>query len=125
MQYGMMNLKKFKFLNLKMKRERKNTKTVLIDIEYELSMNAFEEFYGEHVNYSEMEQESYIEFKLMMFENINENIKFRKLGRFGKCLSIKADMLEEEIKQFDDLLNKDIFNFTTDWKISNITLIKQ
>jgi len=107
-----------------MKRERKNTKTVLIDIEYKLSMNAFEEFFGEHVNYAEMEQESYIEFKLMMFENINENIKFRKFGRFGKCLSVKADMLEEEIKTFDELLNKDIFNFTTDWKISNITLIK-
>ena len=108
-----------------MKRERKNTKTVLIDIEYELSMNAFEEFFGEHVSYSEIEQESYIEFKLMMFEHINENIKFRKFGRFGKCLSIKADMLEEEIVEFDELLNKGIFTFTTDWKISNITLIKQ
>lgn len=108
-----------------MKRERKNTKTILIDIEYKASLNAFEEFYGEHVNYQEMEQESYIEFKLMMFENINENIKFRKFGRFGKCLSIKADMLEEEIEKFDNLLNNDIFTFTTDWKISNITLIKQ
>ena len=107
-----------------MKRERKNTKTVLIDIEYYASMNAFEEFFGEHVSYSEMEQESYIEFKLMMFQHINENIKFRKFGRLGKCLSIKADMLEEEIIQFDELLNSDIFNFTTDWKISNITLIK-
>jgi len=107
-----------------MKRERKGVKTVLIDIEYSASMNSFEEFYGEHINYSEVEQESYIEFKSMMFENINENIKFRKFGRFGKCLSIKADMLEEEIKRFDDLLNKDVFIFTTNWKISNITLIK-
>ena len=45
-----------------------------------------------------------------MNSKINENIKFRKFGRFGKCLSVKADMLEEEIKRFDELLNKDIFN---------------
>ena len=107
-----------------MKRERKNTKTVLIDIEYKLSMNAFEEFFGEHVKYQEVEQESYIELKLMLFENINENIKFRKFGRFGKCLSIKADMLEEEVKKLDSLWNNNTFKFTTDWTISSITQIK-
>ena len=107
-----------------MKKERKNTKTVLIDIEYKASLNHFEEFYGENVSYQEMEQQSYIEFKNMMFEYVNEEIKFRKYGRLSKCLTIKADMLESEIKSFDDFLKSELFKFTTDWKISNITLIK-
>jgi hypothetical protein len=107
-----------------MKKERKNTKTVLIDIEYKRTLNHFEEFYGENISYQEMEQESYIEFKNMMFEYINQEIKFRKYGRLSKCLTIKAEMLESEIKLFDDFLKSDFFKFTTDWKISNITLIK-
>ena len=86
--------------------------------------NYFEEFFGEHVKYQEIEQESYIELKTMLFENINQNIKFRKFGRFGKCLSIQADMLEEELKKFSELWNNEIFKFTTDWKISSVTSIK-
>ncbi len=85
-----------------MKKERKNTRTILIDIEYKGNVNQFEEFYGDSVTYQEIEQESYIEFKTMMFEQINS-----------------------EIKLFDEILNNDIFKFTTDWKISNITLIKE
>lgn len=108
-----------------MKKERKNTRTILIDIEYKGNINEFEEFYGDSVTYQEMEQESYIEFKSMMLEQINSDIKFRKYGRLTKCLTIKAEMLESEIKLFDEILNNDIFKFTTDWKISNITLIKE
>jgi hypothetical protein len=107
-----------------MKKERKNTKTVLIDIEYNGSLNDFEEFYGENISYQEMEQESYIEFKNMMFEYVNDEIKFRKYGRLSKCLTIKAEMFEGEINSFDDFLKSGLFKFTTDWKISNITLIK-
>lgn len=107
-----------------MKKERKNTKTVLIDIEYNGSLNDFEEFYGENISYQEIEQESYIEFKNMMFEYINQDIKFRKYGRLSKCLTVKAEMLEGEINSFDDFLKSGLFKFTTDWKISNITLIK-
>ncbi len=44
-------------------------------------MNHFEEFYGETVLYSEIEQISYIDLKDMVFEKINKNIKFRKFGR--------------------------------------------
>ena len=108
-----------------MKKERKNTRTILIDIEYKGNLNQFEEFYGDNVSYQEMEQESYIEFKSMMFEQINSEIKFRKYGRLNKCLTIKADMLETEIKLFEQILNNEIFKFTTDWKISNVTLIKE
>lgn len=107
-----------------MKKERKNTKTVLIDIEYKGSLNDFEEFYGENISYQEIEQESYIEFKNMMFEYVNQDIKFRKYGRLSKCLTVKAEMLESEINSFDDFLKSGLFKFTTDWKISNITLIK-
>lgn len=107
-----------------MKKERKNTKTVLIDIEYNGSLNDFEEFYGENISYQEIEQESYIEFKNMMFEYVNQEIKFRKYGRLSKCLTVKAEMLESEINSFDDFLKSGLFKFTTDWKISNITLIK-
>ena len=108
-----------------MKKDRKNTKTILIDIEYKGNLNEFEEFYGDNVSYQEIEQESYIEFKNIMFEQIDPEIKFRKYGRFLKCLTIKADMLETEIKTLEEILNNDAFKFTTDWKISNLTLIKE
>ena len=108
-----------------MKKERKNTKTILIDIEYKGNINQFEEFYGDNVSYQEIEQESYIEFKTMMFNYVNPDIKFRKHGRVTKCLTIKADMLESEIKLFKDSLENDMLKLTTDWEISSITLIKQ
>ena len=57
-----------------MKPNRKNTKNVLIDLSYDGSMNEFEEFYGFSITYQELEQQSYIEFKEMMFEYINKKI---------------------------------------------------
>ena len=81
-----------------MKSNRKNTKNVLIDLAYKGSMNEFEEFYGFSVTYQELEQQSYIEFKEIMFESINSKIKFRKYGRIGNVLTVRAEMYQEEIK---------------------------
>lgn len=41
-----------------MKKERDNTKIVLIDIQYEGSLNTFECEYGDNVSYQEIEQRS-------------------------------------------------------------------
>ena len=81
-----------------MKANRKDTKSVLIDLAYKGSMNEFEEFYGFAVTYQELEQQSYIEFKEIMFESINSKIKFRKYGRIGNVLTVRAEMYEEEIE---------------------------
>ena len=87
-----------------MKPERHSTICVLIDLQYYASMNAFEEWYGDHVSYQELEQGSYIEFKEMIFEAISRGIKFRKYGRIGNVLTVKADMLKTEIEKFKKIL---------------------
>lgn len=107
-----------------MKKDRANTKIVLIDIQYHESLNFFEYQYGEFMTYKEMEQRSYIDFKEIMFNNICNDIKFRKFGRFGKILTIKAEMQKNEIEQFKDLLEKDKISIGYGWIISNVTLIK-
>lgn len=104
-------------------------------------MNHFEEFYGETVLYSEIEQISYIDLKDMVFEKINKNIKFRKFGRNNNILTIKMDIKPNEYKKFLSILkgntidkkatndiktnpNKEIkyntFNFLHNFTISNI-----
>ena len=93
-----------------MAKNRKNTIPVLIDIRYAYSMNRFEEFYGDCVTYADVEQESYIDLKAMVFEKIDLNIKFRKFYRENNCLTIKADMLEWEFKLFNDILNENIIS---------------
>lgn len=107
-----------------MKKERANTKVILIDIQFHESMNYFEYQYGEFVSYKQMEQRSYIDFKELMFDNICREIKFRKFGRVGKILTIKAEMLKVEIDRFRILLEGDGLNIGTGWIISNVTLIK-
>ena len=107
-----------------MKPERQDTKTILIDICYYQSNNKFEEEFGDHVSYREMEQKSYIDFKELMFEKINEDIKFRKFGRINNVLTIKADMFQEEIKKFKYLLKKNKIKIYTGWVIKEITIIK-
>jgi len=77
----------------------------LIDIKYKWSMNRFEEFYGNSVTFSTIEQESYIELKTMVFEFINPNIKFRKFNRENNVLTLKADMLEGEFEMLKDILD--------------------
>jgi hypothetical protein len=106
-----------------MKSERVNTKIVLIDLKYHDSMNAFEYFFGDHVSYQEFEQKSYIEFKETMFEKINKNIKFRKFGRIGNILTVKADMLEKEIERFQKLRNENEIKLMYQWIISDVVLI--
>lgn len=91
-----------------MAKNRKNTLPILIDIKFNGSMNKFEEVYGEHVSYAEIEQESYIDLKGMIFEKINSNIKFRKFNREKHVLTLKADMLEKEYQYLQDILAKKI-----------------
>jgi len=108
-----------------MKPDRPNTTVVIIDIRYSKSMNEFEEFYGECVTYQELEQESYVEFKEMMFNGINRNIKFRKYGRIGPVLTVKADMLEEEIDNFKSMLKKEQLKFLHNWAVTDVTIIRE
>lgn len=107
-----------------MKKERSNTKVILIDIQFHESLNYFEYQYGEFITYKQMEQRSYIDFKELMFEGISRDIKFRKFGRVGKILTIKAEMLKVEIESFRKLLEGDEISISTGWIVSNVTLIK-
>lgn len=93
-----------------MAKSRKNTLPILIDIKFDGSMNKFEETYGDHVSYAEIEQESYIDLKSMMFEKVSTNIKFRKFNRENNTLTLKADMLEKEYQYLQDILNKKVVN---------------
>lgn len=123
-----------------MAKNRKNTIPVLIDIRYAYSMNHFEEFYGDCVTYSEVEQESYIDLKCMVFEKVSPEIKFRKFYRENNSLIVKADMLEKEFDLFRDILSgsavsveennvrseenlKEKFTFFHDFKISNVKIM--
>ena len=106
-----------------MKPDRPSTVCVLIDLQYYASMNVFEEWYGDHTSYQELEQSSYIEFKEIIFENISRGIKFRKYGRIGSVLTIKADMLKSEIEKFKKVLEKNDIKLVHGWIISNITII--
>lgn len=127
-----------------MAKNRKNTIPILIDIRYALSMNSFEEFYGDCVSYAEIEQESYIDLKSMVFEKIDPEIKFRKFNREKNILTVRADMLDKEFKLFKDILDgniinqkatkdkknnpngepiKERFSFFHNWKISNVKIM--
>ena len=123
-----------------MAKNRKNTIPVLIDIRYAYSMNHFEEFYGDCVTYSEVEQESYIDLKTMVFEKVGDEIKFRKFYRENNSLTVKADMLEKEFNLFKEILSgnvisrerknihteevlKEKFTFFHDFMISNVKIM--
>jgi hypothetical protein len=107
-----------------MKKERSNIKILLIDIQFYESLNEFEYQFGETITYKQMEQKSYIDFKEIMFDNICREIKFRKFGRLGKILTIKAEMLKNEIDKFKQLLEEDKIQMSYGWVISNVTIIK-
>lgn len=94
---------------------RRKVQKYLIDIKYKHSMNHFYEFYGDNVSYSFVEQESYIDLKKMVFEKINENIKFRKYCRDGMILTLKVEMLPEEFEKFKRILNEEEIN----WEATN------
>lgn len=109
-------------------KNRKNTVPVLIDIRYKYSINQFEEFYGDSMTYAEVEQESYIDLKRMVFEKVNKNIKFRKFTRQNKILTLKADMLAEEYNKFTEIysgLTDDKFTFLHDFFISYVRLMSE
>jgi len=93
-----------------MAKSRKNTLPVLLDIRFDGSMNKFEETYGDHISYAEIEQESYIDLKGMMFEKISPKIKFRKFNREKNVLTLKVDMLEKEYQFLQDILAKKVVN---------------
>lgn len=124
-----------------MAKSRKNTTPILIDLHYKYSINRFEEFYGDWISYSEIEQVSYIDFKDMVFEMIGRGVKFRKFGREKRVLTIKSEMTTEEYELFMKIFNKEVideeatndieknpegkikylkFNFIHDFEISNI-----
>jgi len=128
-----------------MSKNRKHTIPILIDIKFNGSMNKFEEVYGDHVTYAEIEQESYIDLKTMMFEKISDSIKFRKFNREKHILTLRADMFEKEFQILQDiLLNKVVdtlatkdkknvsgepimqrFNFLHDFIISNVKIMTE
>lgn len=124
-----------------MAKNRKQTLPILLDLHYKHSSNEFEEFYGDSVSYSEVEQVSYIDLKEMVFEKINKSIKFRKYGRNKRVLTVKMDIKEAEYDKFlrifreeeidedatndpdsnpDGIIKYDRFNFLHDFTISNI-----
>lgn len=124
-----------------MAKNRKGTLPILLDLHYRYPINKFEEFYGDTISYSEIEQFSYIDLKEMVFEKINRGIKFRKFGRDRKILTVKMDITPEEYKEFliifreeeiDEEATNDLdanpdgnikykrFNFLHDFIISNI-----
>ncbi|MFA5068183.1 MAG: hypothetical protein WC466_09170 [Candidatus Izemoplasmatales bacterium] len=106
-----------------MTKDRKEAQVYFIDIKYKHSMNAFEEWYGESVSYSFIEQESYIDLKRMVSEMINDQIKFRKHERNKMVLTLKVEMLNEEFEKFKYLLKEGKIRFVHDYEISNIKKI--
>jgi hypothetical protein len=128
-----------------MSKNRKHTIPVLIDIKFNGSMNKFEEVYGDHVTYAEIEQESYIDLKTMMFEKISANIKFRKFNREKHVLTLRADMFEKEYQMLQDVVAKKVvdeaatadkkntsglpimvkFNFLHDFIISKVKIMTE
>jgi len=104
-------------------RDRKNTQIYLIDIRYKYSMNYFEEYYGESVTYSFIEQESYIDLKKMVSEMVSEKIKFRKFERNKMILTLKVEMLDDELEKIKYLIKEEKFKFLHDYEISDIRKI--
>ena len=103
-----------------MLKDRKNTQIYLIDIRYKHSMNRFEEYYGEGINYSYIEQQSYIDLKKMISEMVSSKIKFRKFERNKMTLTLKVEMLEEELEKLRYLIKEKKIKFLHDYEISGI-----
>ena len=103
-----------------MTKDRKGTEVYLIDLRFKFSMNYFYEFFGENVEFSYVEQESYIDFKSMAFEMIGPKIKFRKYGRENLTLTLKAEMTPEEREKLIKLNEENQFRFFYDYLIENI-----
>jgi len=92
----------------------------LMDLYYKGSMNQFEECFGDNVKYSTIEQESYVDLKVMVFELINETIKFRKHERDGIVLTLKMELSDEEKEKMEYLLENEKLNFLYDFGIKDL-----
>lgn len=103
-----------------MKKNRENTTIYLMDITYNGSMNAYYEFFGENVLYSEIEQASYIDLKEMVHEMIDESIKFRKHNREGKILTLKIELSDAEKEKLTYLLENKKFNFLYNFYVKEV-----
>lgn len=112
-----------------MKNDRKNLVSVLMDLKYKFSLNHFEEIYGDNVHYSDIEQESYIELKEMVFEMVCNEIKFKKYNRNNNILMLKVEMLEPELEELkllvDDKIPGKRLNFMHNFCITNIRMFTQ
>ena len=97
---------------------------ILINIRYKHSMNKFEECFGENISYAQIEQESYIELKDTLTSRLNRKIKFRKRGREGMVLSVKADMLAEEYEKFLNFIKNKEINFIYEFIISKTEILE-
>ena len=59
-----------------------------------------------------------------MLDNICKDIKFRKYGRIGQVLTIKADMLSHEVDRLIKMISENEVKLMHNWIISNLTTIK-
>ena len=108
-----------------MQKDRVGTKNYLVDIKYKHSMNCFEEFYGDNVDYSLIEQESYIDLKKMISQYINDEIKFRKFERNKMVLTLKVEMYEPEAEIFKSLIDENKLNFLHEYMANNIRILTE
>ena len=109
---------------------------ILIDLEFNGSMNSFEEFYGETVSYQEIEQESYIDFKNMLQDFLGK-IKLRKAREISKPNSLTCRLvinnnqyelfksiyerkeIDKELSTEENIIYKK-FNFLHNFRINNL-----
>ena len=98
---------------------------IKINIRYKYSMNKFEENFGENIYYSQIEQESYIELKDFLMTKLNRKIKFRKRGRDGMVLSLRADMYNSEFEEMLIIIKTNNLGFTYDFTISKAELLTE
>jgi hypothetical protein len=106
-----------------MTKDRKNTNIYLVDLKYNHSMNYFEELYRDSIKYSYIEQEGYIDLKRLMAQLVSEKIKFRKFERNKSILTLKVEMLDEELEKLQDLIKEGKINILHDYIINNIKKI--
>lgn len=111
---------------------------ILVDLEFDGSPNKFDEFYGDAISYQQVEQESYIEFKIMVSEFVGK-VKFRKAREISKSSSLtcrltmnekqyslfeaiyKGETIDEKKSTEEQVVYKRFF-FLHDFKICNIRL---
>lgn len=110
----------------------------LIDLEFDGSMNEFEEFYGDSMTYQQVEQESYIDFKHMVNNAIGK-IKFRKVRDISRenSLTCRLILTAKQYEKFKAIYNGEVvdkekstesntvykkFSFLHKFKIHNLRL---